>query len=130
MAAEPLGATFSVHPRRRIDAFETFRTESEDNTMITAETMDTPSSSESGFRLKGWHVLVITVAFFAASFTVDIGMAVMGSENLSAYKLKSLLRTGSPLDKEMAKAEAAERPPLDCDGKRHARCKWRGDAEE
>ena len=74
--------------------------------MITAETMDTPSSSESGFRLKGWHVLAITVTFFTVIFSVDIGMAVMAVKTFSGVHTERPYENGLAFNKEMARAEA------------------------
>ena len=73
--------------------------------MITADMMDT-SQSEGGFRLKGWHVLAITVAFFAVIFAVNIGMAVIAVKTFSGMQTEKPYENGLAFNHDIADAEA------------------------
>lgn len=73
--------------------------------MMTAEVMnDTPS--KNGFRLKGWHVLMITVAFFIVVFAVNIGMAVLAVKTFSGVQTEKPYENGLAFNKDIANAEA------------------------
>lgn len=74
--------------------------------MSTAKTMDKPSSSENGFRLTGWHVLAIIIAFFVIVFGVNIGMAVLAVKTFSGIQTEKPYENGLAYNKEMANAEA------------------------
>lgn len=74
--------------------------------MNTVKTMNAPMSSESGFRLKGWHVLAITIAFFAVIFAVNIGMAYLAVETFSGVQTDKPYESGLAYNKEIAKAES------------------------
>ena len=73
--------------------------------MMTANMID-QSSSESGFRLKGWHVLAMTVAFFVVVFGVNIGMAIVAVKTFSGIQTEKPYENGLAFNKEIAKAEA------------------------
>lgn len=73
--------------------------------MTTAHVMNT-TPSENGFRLKGWHVLAIAVAFFGIIFSVDIGMAVLAIKTFSGVQTEKPYENGLAFNKEIANAEA------------------------
>ena len=73
--------------------------------MMTVNVMNT-TPSESGFRLKGWHVLAITVAFFVVVFGVNIGMAVLAVKTFSGVQTEKPYENGLAFNKEIANAEA------------------------
>jgi nitrogen fixation protein FixH len=73
--------------------------------MTTAHVMNT-TQSESGFRLKGWHVLAIIVAFFVVVFAVNIGMAVLAVKTFSGVQTEKPYENGLAFNKEIANAEA------------------------
>lgn len=73
--------------------------------MTTAHVMNT-TPSENGFRLKGWHVLAITVAFFVVVFGVNIGMAVLAVKTFSGVQTEKPYENGLAFNKEIANANA------------------------
>lgn len=73
--------------------------------MATAKLMG-DASPESGFRLKGWHVLAITISFFVVVFSVDISMAVMAVKTFSGVQTEKPYENGLAFNKDIAAAGA------------------------
>lgn len=73
--------------------------------MIAAKVMKN-SSPETGFRLKGWHVLVIALGFFGSVITVDIVMAVLAVNTFSGVEAEKPYESGLAFNKEIAAANA------------------------
>lgn len=73
--------------------------------MVTANVMKS-SSPETGFRLKGWHVLVIALAFFGSVITVDVVMAILAVKTFSGVQTEKPYENGLAFNKEIAAANA------------------------
>lgn len=73
--------------------------------MATANVMKS-SSSETGFRLKGWHVLVIALGFFGSVITVDVVMAILAVKTFSGVEAEKPYESGLAFNKEIAAANA------------------------
>ena len=73
--------------------------------MAMANMMNEPQS-DRGFRLKGWHVLAITVGFFALVMTVDVVMAVLAVKTFSGVQTEKPYESGLAFNKEIANANA------------------------